>query len=251
MQALILAAGLGTRLGGLTADRPKCMLTFGDAPLIEHLVVWLRQHGIDDIAVNLHYLPETITSFLGDGRRFGVSVTYSYERELLGTAGAARKLAPHFTGPVVVVYGDGYTNLDLGRVLEYHAARRRAETPHMTMVLYHVPDPTACGIVALDRDDRVVRFVEKPAREDVFGDLASAGVLVLERALLERIPDAAVWDFGRDELPALLADGVPVYGVPLHEQEYLIDIGTPSSYRRASSLSAAGAGAAGRSRLPN
>src|SRR4051794_37683916 len=94
VKALILAAGLGTRLGSLTTTLPKCMLQIDGQPLLERLVRWLNRHGVEEIAVNLHYRPEVITSHLGDGDQLGVRITYSYEETLLGTAGAARRLAP-------------------------------------------------------------------------------------------------------------------------------------------------------------
>lgn len=236
VKALILAAGLGTRLGSLTASLPKCMLQIDGQPLLERLVRWLDRHGIEEIAVNLHYRPEVITSHLGDGRQLGVQITYSYEETLLGTAGAARRLAPYLDRTFVVVYGDGYTNLDLTRLLRLHADRRQAGRPHMTMALFHVPNPSACGLVDLDGDGRVTRFVEKPPPSEVFTDLASAGVLVCEPGMLDLIPEQAPSDFGRDVLPRALQAGVPVYGEPLAPGELLIDIGTPDAYERARAL---------------
>ena len=234
MKALILAAGLGTRLGPLTANIPKCMLSVDGQPLLERLVRWVRAHGITHVAVNLHYHPEVITAHLGDGSRFGVQITYSHEETLLGTAGAVKQLAPFFADePFVVVYGDGYTDLDLTHVVKLHAARRQPGQPHMTMVLFHVPNPSACGIVELDADNTIARFVEKPAPDEVFSDLASAGVLVCEPSILDLIPDTLPSDFGRDVLPLLLERSVPVYGEPLADDELLIDIGTPAAFERA------------------
>jgi len=242
MQALILAAGLGTRLGPLTSDLPKCMLQVGDRPLIEQLVRWLKQHQIHDIAINLHHRPDAITEHLGDGSRFGVQLHYSFEPTLLGTAGAAKRLESHFSGPFVVVYGDGYTNLNLARVVRIHAEHRVPARPHLTMVLFRVPNPSECGLVDLDSNGRVLRFVEKPPPEEVFTDLASAGVLIMEREILALIPPDEVMDFGRDVLPAVLTRDIPIYGVPLQDGEYLIDIGTPAAYSRASALASIATG---------
>jgi NDP-sugar pyrophosphorylase family protein len=233
MKALVLAAGLGTRLGPMTLDKPKSTLPVGGRPLIECLVRWLSQHGITEIAVNLHHCPEAITQCLGTGAELGVRLTYSYEPTLLGTAGAAKNLEQFLDVPFVVVYGDGYTNLDLSRLCRLHDARRRTGQPHITMALFRVPNPTACGLVDLDDERRVTRFVEKPAPEDVFTDLANAGVLIIDPALLELIPKGEVSDFGRNILPLALERGIRIYGEPLHVDEYLIDIGTPDSYARA------------------
>ena len=99
VKALILAAGLGTRLGSLAIDRPKPMLPIGGRPLLEHAVGLLRAHGVREIAINLHHRPEVIVQHLGDGRAFGVEFTYSWEDRLLGTAGAAKKLEPFLDEP--------------------------------------------------------------------------------------------------------------------------------------------------------
>src|SRR5579872_7407537 len=164
MKALLLAAGEGTRLRPLTLDRPKPMLPLGDRPMLEYLVRLLREHGITEIAINLHYKPEAIVRHFGDGRPFGVSITYSFERCLLGSAGAARKLDWYFgREPFLVLYGDVLANVNLTALLAHHQAARADGT----LALYEVEDPTRCGMVELDDDKRITRFVEKPARDAV------------------------------------------------------------------------------------
>ena len=236
MKALLLAAGLGTRLGPLTLDTPKGMLPVGGTPLIECLVRWLRSHGIADLAINLHHHPEVIRQHLGDGAQLLTRITYSYEPALLGTAGAARNLKRFLDEPFVVVYGDGFTNLDLTRLRLKHDARRIPGDPHITLSLRRVANPTACGLVGLDDEGRVTRFVEKPPAHEVFTDLASAGILIIEPELLDLIPEGQVTDFGRDTLPLALAQAVRMYGEPLLDDEFLIDIGTPASYLEACHL---------------
>ncbi|MGD9101652.1 MAG: nucleotidyltransferase family protein, partial [Anaerolineae bacterium] len=176
MKALILAAGEGTRLGPLTADRPKPMLPVGGVPLIEHIVLLLKRHGINNIAINLHYKPWTIIHHLGHGRRWGVRIHYSFEEALLGSAGAAKRLEWYFDESFIVFYGDLYTDLNLSNLI---AAHHQGGAP-LTMALYAVDNPTQCGIVELDEQSRVRRFVEKPAPDQVFSQLANAGVLVVE-----------------------------------------------------------------------
>jgi len=236
MKAIVLAAGLGTRLGRLTSDRPKCMMPIGGRPLIEHLVRWLHAHGVDEIAINLHHRPEAIVEHLGTGASLGVRITYSHEEQLLGTAGAAKRLEGYFDGPFLVVYGDGYTNFDLSRLLRAHAARHVPGVAHVTMAFHRVPDPTTQGVATLDAQGRVTRFVEKPAPSEVFSDLASAGVLAIDRELLGLIPTGPPSDFGRDILPLALRSGVAIYGECLRDDEILIDIGTPAAYRRVCGL---------------
>ncbi len=233
---MVLAAGEGTRLRPLTLDRPKPMLPIGEKPLLEHVVTWLRRHGITDIAINLHHEPESVTDYFGDGHCFGVSITYSYEERLLGTAGAARRLQSFFEGTFVVVYGDVFTNLDLTRLIAFHSISSTLfdlPIPFLTLALYRVDNPSACGVVELDGRGRVTRFVEKPPPDRVFSDLVNAGVMVLEPGILKYIPPDTFYDFGRDLFPRLLAVGIPLFGTPIAEDEYLVDIGTPTGYARA------------------
>ena len=238
MKALILAAGKGTRLHDLTNARPKPMVPIGGQPLLAHLVGWLRDHEIRHIAMNLHYYPEMITTYFGDGHHLDVTITYSYEAQL-GTAGAAKRLQPFLDEPFMVVYGDLYTNLDLTRLIKFHTQQQATSSRSLaTLALYQVPNPTECGLVELTDLGRITRFVEKPPPDQVFTDLANAGVMICEPRLLDFIPAATVYDFGRDLFPALLRAGECLYGQPLANDEFLIDIGTPAGYQRAQAQAA-------------
>ena len=244
VKALILAAGEGTRLRPLTLERPKPMLPVAGRPLLEHIIAWLRHHGIREVAINLHYKPRTITSYFGDGSAFGVEITYSHEDRILGTAGAAWKLRDFldppaetrdFREPFVVVYGDVLTDLDLGALLAFHQSQASAcDTSCLTMALYRVPNPTEVGLVGLADSEggRVTRFLEKPVAEEVFTDLANSGILVVEPGIVAHVPPGVFWDFGNNVFPQLLAEGVPMFGWPIPEDTYLIDIGSPESYQR-------------------
>lgn len=235
MKALILAAGKGTRLQQLTNGCPKPMLPIGGQPLLEQLVCWLRAHNIRQIAMNLHYHPAVITTYFGDGQHLDVAISYSYEEQLMGTAGAAKRLQTFLDEPFVVVYGDLYTNLDLTRLIQLHTRQQAsAETSVLaTLALYHVANPTECGLVDLTATGHITRFVEKPPPGQVFTDLANAGVMLCEPRILDFIPQATVCDFGRDLFPALLTAGERLCGQVLADNEFLIDIGTPVGYQRA------------------
>lgn len=224
MKGLVLAAGEGRRLRPLTLTRPKPMLPVAGRPLLEHIVMLLRHHGVAQLAINLHHKPAAITTHFGNGRRWGVRILYSYEQQLLGSAGAAKKLDWFFDQPFVVFYGDLYTELNLGSLIDFHCRHRALAT----IALYEVSNPTACGIVELDHRHCIQRFVEKPAPEEVFSNLANAGVYILEPAVLGFVPPETPFDFGRDLFPALLDSGLPVMGFPI--QEPLIDIGTREKY---------------------
>ncbi|HRW09007.1 MAG TPA: nucleotidyltransferase family protein [Caldilineaceae bacterium] len=235
MKALVLAAGKGSRLQDLTRNCPKPMLPVQGKPLLEHVVCWLRDHGVTDIALNLHHCPDVITDYFGNGEAWGVTLSYSYEATLLGTAGAAKRLAAFLDEPFVVAYGDVFTNLNLARLIAAHQQRLHTMSADTlaTLALYRVPNPTECGLVEMDSTGRVTRFVEKPPADQVFTDLANAGVMVCEPEILRFIPAETSVDFGRDLFPKLLAAGKAVWGQAIAEEEVLIDIGTPNAFQRA------------------
>lgn len=228
MRALVLAAGEGQRLRPLTYDRPKPMLPVGDRPLLEQIVCLLRLHGITEIAINLHHKPQSIRDYFGDGAQFGVQIEYSYEEQLLGSAGAVKRLEHYFCDdPFIVFYGDLYTEFELGQLVAVH----RSSDALVTMALYEVENPTACGIVELDERGLVTRFIEKPAPGQVFSRLANAGVFVVDPQVIDLIPPDTPFDFGRHVFPRMLTLGMSIQGYVI--QELLIDIGTPSNYERA------------------
>lgn len=245
MKALILAAGKGTRLGNLTLATPKPMLPVHDKPLLAHTVAWLRRQGVRQIAVNLHHAAQVIQEYFGDGSALGVEMTYSYEPELLGTAGAARKLQHFLDERFAVIYGDVYTTLDLRDLDSFHAQQMARHAPgraHQgmgaTLALYRVPNPWECGLVDVTDDGRITRFVEKPPRDEVFTDLANSGILICEPEVLHLIPPETVCDFGRDVLPEMLARGLPLFARPVAGDEVVIDIGTPAAYARVQQIAA-------------
>jgi NDP-sugar pyrophosphorylase family protein len=231
MNAMVLAAGKGTRLHPMTETLAKPMVPVAGRPVLEHTIRWLRAHGIRRIAINLHHRPESVRGHFGDGARFGVEIRYSEEPELLGTAGGVKKMEGFLEDPFLVVYGDVLTDLDLGALAESHGSRGAGA--HATLVLDQRPDPTQGGVVELDAAHRIRRFVEKPRPGEIASRWVHSGVMVLDRALLAGIPAGRFSDFGHEVLPAWLAQGVPLYGWPLPAGTFLVDVGTPESYARA------------------
>ena len=231
MNAMILAAGKGTRLYPLTETLPKPMVPVAGKPVLEHTVRWLSRHGIRRIAINLHHLPDAVRSHFGDGSRFGVELRYSEEPELLGTAGGVKQVEGFFDDPFVVVYGDVLADFDLGALAAFH--RSHGGEPHATLTLDRRPDAAACGVVELDANDRILGFVEKPRPEEIRSPWVNSGIMVLDRALLAGIPAGRFSDFGREVLPAWLGEGIPLWGWRLPEGAYLIDMGTPEKYAQA------------------
>lgn len=215
MKAIILAAGKGERLRSVVSDIPKPMIKVGGKPILEQDVCWVRDAGISDLYINLHHLPEAIRANFGDGRRWGVNITYSYEPQLSGTAGAVRKIASdHWPSddrsPFVVVYGDNLlVNFDLGAIVGFHGAKKGIGT----VGLHYREDVSQSGIAVLDANQRIVRFIEKPRLDQVVSHWVNVGIYVLEPEILEYIPAKGSSDFGRDVFTRVLDVGERLYGM--------------------------------------
>ncbi len=227
MKGMILAAGEGQRLRPLTDHLPKPMLPIAGRPLLEHTILHLRDCGVTDLAINLYYLPAAVIEHFGNGSRWGVRLRYSVEEKLLGSAGGVKRLQAFFDDTFMVYYGDVFTRADLRPMIAFH---RRAGAL-ATMGLYQVPDPWNRGIVQLDNSQTIVRFVEKPPRDQVFSNLANAGIYILEPEVLDSIPAEQVYDFGHDVFPKMLAEGARIAGYVI--EDTLIDIGLPEKYAEA------------------
>jgi mannose-1-phosphate guanylyltransferase/phosphomannomutase len=228
-KAMILAAGEGTRLRPLTLETPKVLLPVDGVPLICHTLAWLKGHGISEIAINLYHLGEKIKGFLANGSRFGMDISYSHEETILGTAGGVKRMEKFFDGTFVVVYGDMLTDFDLRAMIAFHQHKKALAT----LALFETSNPLEVGVVQLDKEDRVVSFVEKPPRHTRVGSLASGGIYLLERQVLDYIPASRFCDFAYDVFQKLLQTSLPVCGYALDSQNYLIDIGTSEKYRQA------------------
>jgi mannose-1-phosphate guanylyltransferase len=209
MNAMILAAGKGTRLYPIIETLAKPMGPIDGRLVLEHTIRWLRDHGVRRVAVNLHHRPESVRGHFGDGSRFGLEISYSEEPELLGTAAGVKRLEAFFEDTFLVVYGDLLTDLDLGALVARH--RSVGTAVHATLAVDRRPDVAQGGVVVLDADNRIRRFVEKPRPDEIRSPWVNSGVMVLDRALLARIPAGRFSDFGREVLPAWLAAGVPLF----------------------------------------
>jgi mannose-1-phosphate guanylyltransferase len=226
LRALVLAAGYGERLRPLTDDRPKPMIEIGGKPILRYNLELLARAGIREAAINLHYRPESIRERLGS-ECAGVALTYAYEPELLGTAGAARNLEPFLRDDdFVVIYGDNLSTIDLAKLLAAH----RANDADVTLAVFHRDDVGSSGIVELDANDRITRFLEKPRGDEIFSRWVNAGYMVAKPGVLDAIPADSPSDFGRDVFPQLLARGDRMYGYRMTEDLWWID--SPADYER-------------------
>lgn len=232
-KAIILAAGEGIRLRPLTLETPKALLHIGGRPLIQHQLSWLKSHGIQEVAINLYHLGDKIQDFLGNGSRWGMKICYSPEETLLGTAGGVKRMEHFFDDAFVVVYGDVLTNLDLSAMVNFHQEKNALAT----LAIFEAANPQEVGVVEMDREGRILSFVEKPqapAANPQCPVLASGGVYVLQKQVLDHIPAQGFSDFAYDIFPRLISLGLPLYGYILSAKDhFIIDIGTWEKYRKA------------------
>jgi mannose-1-phosphate guanylyltransferase len=222
MQALILAGGEGTRLRPLTSTVPKPVVPMVDRPFIAFMIDWLRSHDVDDIVMSCGHLAAGVRNVLGDGEAFGVRLRYVEEPRPLGTGGALKYAERLLDERFLMLNGDVLTDLDLAGQLELHErAGARA-----TLALTPVEDPTAYGLVRIDRDGAVTEFVEKPSSDQIDTKNISAGVYVLERSGLDLLEAGEPASIERDVFPRLVGEGL--YGCV--SRGYWLDIGTPERY---------------------
>ena len=227
MKAVIMAGGEGSRLRPLTCDRPKPKVPVMNRPLMEYGVELLQRHGFRESAVTLQYLPEKIRDHFGDGRRFGVNLHYFVEEEPLGTAGSVKNAASLLDETFVVVSGDALTDFDLTAAVEFHRARNAAAT----LVLKSVENPLEYGVVMIDPEGRINRFLEKPGWGEVFSDTVNTGIYILEPEVLSLVEAGRMFDFSKDLFPRLLKMGEPLFGCVL--DGFWCDIGDLREYLRA------------------
>jgi mannose-1-phosphate guanylyltransferase len=219
MKAIILAAGLGTRLRPITSTTPKCLVPINGVPLLE---LWLRdceRAGVDAVLVNTHHLAERVAEFVASRR--GVPVTLAYEPTLLGSAGTIAANWNFVDGDesFLVVYADNLTTFPLSKLMAFHATHDRIAS----MALFRSPNPSACGVVEMDAAGLVTGFWEKPASPP--GNLVNAGLYVFRREVRQFLPREVPSDVGGALMPALVgrARGLPISG-------YFVDIGTLENY---------------------
>lgn len=223
MKAMILAAGLGVRMRPLTLRHAKAALPVLNRPLVHWTLDHLARHGVDEVVINVHHLPSTVTRAAGDGRAFGLRVTYSRERTILGTGGGPRKVRRFFGDePFFLVNGDMVFDFDLRRLI----ARHRRAGALATVSLQRFPDRGTYRAVVTDARGRLRSFGghPSPARGRAWH---FTGVQVIDPGILDRLPSGYA-ETARDLYGPLIAEGARLLGVPLEGRWY--DLSSPRLY---------------------
>ncbi|WP_019506687.1 sugar phosphate nucleotidyltransferase [Pleurocapsa sp. PCC 7319] len=238
MKAMILAAGKGTRVRPITYTIPKPLIPILQKPVMEFLLELLRQHGFDQIMVNVSHLAHEIEGYFRDGQRFGVDIGYSFEGSIVdgklvgqavGSAGGLRKIQDFnafFDDTFVVLCGDALIDLDLTAAVKQHQANGAIAT----VITKKVPkeDVPSYGVVVTDEQGRIQSFQEKPSVEEALSTDINTGIYIFEPEIFEYIPPNQEYDIGGELFPKLVAKQAPFYAVSMDFE--WVDIGKVPDY---------------------
>lgn len=248
MKAMILAAGKGTRVRPITHSIPKPMIPIVRKPVMQSIIELLRSHGVRDIVINTSHLANSIESYFRDGDQLGVNISYSYEGYIkdgelhgsaVGSAGGMKKIqdfSGFFDETFIVLCGDAWIDLDIGRAYEFHKSKQSLATVILQQVPYK--EVYKYGVVELDDRGKILQFQEKPDPQDAVSNLINTGIYIFEPEVFNHIPSGAEYDIGGDLFPELAAKQVPFYGYPMDFQ--WVDIGSVPDVLEATKLALSG-----------
>lgn len=228
MKAMVLAAGVGSRLDPLTASVPKPSVPVVNKPVMEHLLLLLKKHGITDVCANLHYLPTRLTEYFQDGSSLGMRIMFQHEAKLSGDAGGVRACRKFLEdGTFIVIMGDLITDADLTKLVEEHKRKKAIAS----IAVKRMDDVTRFGVVVTDENGFITGFQEKPKAEEALSNLISTGIYIFEPEVFNHIPTEGDYGFGKQLFPKLVKEGLPVLGIEI--ETYWSDVGTIEQYREA------------------
>ena len=223
MKAVIIAGGLSTRLRPLTNNTPKPLIEVAGKNILERTLQQLKKAGVVDIILNTHYLADKISDYFGDGSRFGLKIKYFYEENLIGIAGAVKKLEEKLKKPFLVIYGDNVFKMDFGKFL---SVPLHFTSPALVALFDRKINPNSGavgGAVEINDKGFVKDFWEGMARPDI--NFVNAGIYILKPDIFKYIPAGVFYDFGKHVFPDLLKKGVPIqtYVLPPDEAVFGAD----------------------------
>ncbi len=225
MKAVILAGGFGTRMRPLTFSRPKPLMPILNRPITAHILDYLKEHGIKEVALATNYLRAQINDYFGDNYR-GIKLTYPIEDKPLGTAGCVKNIDDFFDDTFLVMQGDTITDINLTHLIKQH----KYYSGLATLAAHEVDDPWNFGVMDLADDGRIKAFHEKPLIDECSSNLVNTGLYILEPEALEHVPKDKFFDFSKDLFPILL-ERHSLFG--LHTPGFWVDIGRPVGYEQA------------------
>lgn len=220
MQAVILAGGFGTRLQPLTFTRPKPLMPIINKPMIMHIIDKLPKE-IDKVLLAVNYKKEQLEQYF-ENYDVGIEVKLIEEKEALGTGGAIKNLEKYINGTFLCFNGDIITSLDISKFLKFHKKKKGIGT----IALREVEDPTAYGVIGIDENNKIYKFLEKPKKEEIFSNLINAGTYVLEQDILDFIESGKKVSIEREVYPFVLDKSLFGYKF----EGYWVDVGRLENY---------------------
>ncbi len=224
MKAVLLTAGLGTRLLPITETTPKCLIDIAGRPLIDWWFDAIEKAGVTEVLINLHHLPDQVRIHVNT-LNTTIKVHFYFEENLLGSAGTLKKNFDFVKNEdcFFIIYADNLTSINLNDLLQFH----KSQSHLFTMALFETNTPSSCGIATLIENGTVIDFIEKP--KEPKSNLANAGIYVASPSVIELIPENKLpVDIGFDLLP-LLVNKMSGWKT----NSYLIDIGTHDNLAKA------------------
>ena len=227
-QAMILAAGVGSRLDPLTSQLPKPLCPILGRPVMEHIIFLCKKYGFINLSANTHVMADKMKDYFKDINKTGVKLNLVYEPQLTGVAGGIRSCKKYLTDDVIlVIMGDALTDVDLGSLYEAHINSDCA----VTAAIKEVSDTSQYGVAVTDKNNRIISFQEKPKAQDAKSNLANTGIYFFNQSVLNEIPsieEVLKFDVATDLFEKLMSKNIPLQGIKVNA--YWADIGTIQQY---------------------
>ena len=230
-QAMILAAGVGSRLDPLTSQLPKPLCPILGKPIMEHIVLLCKKHGFTNFSANTHVMAEKISDYFKDSKeKLGINLNLVHEKTLTGIAGGIRSCKKYLTDDVILVMmGDALTDVDLSYLYEAHIN----SDCEVTVGIREVEDTRQFGVVVTDKNKRIISFQEKPKPQEAKSNLANTGIYFFNQKILNEIPsetEAPKYDVATDLFQRIMSKNIPMQAISINA--YWADIGTLKQYHR-------------------
>jgi len=219
-QAIILSAGLGTRLKPITDTIPKPMLPFLNKPMLQWNIEQFKKYGINEFFINLHYLPEVIKNYFGDGSKWGVKITYSFEPEILGTAGGLKRFEDKLNAVFFLIYGDILSLVDYTKMAEVW--NKKADALGIQRVA-KTEDYADADVAELDSDGSFLKIHLKPYSQKYSNAYRMRGIFIFKKEILSYIPENTVYEIAKQLLPDIINRGKKFYAYECDDYSKGID----------------------------
>ncbi len=229
LKAVIMAGGKGTRLRPITYSIPKPLVPIAGKPCIDYTINSYYRAGVKNVIITTGYKFESLIMGVLEFKNDDQNILFSVEKEAAGTAGSVKLVREFVDDTVIIGSGDTLVDFDISDMLRFHKEKKSK----LTIGLTTVDDPSQFGIVEL-KEDLVVRFLEKPSKDETFSNLINAGVYIMEPEIIDRIPSGVQYDFAKQLFPKLLKDNEKIYGYV--GQGTWLDTGRPNDMIRANQI---------------